>query len=200
MPSLWSQGSGIAKAARYLGWSPPWIAIWLSIIFFSGQYFLCRSNDIRRIQPIFYHQLRRGTALTKGVIGTYIFDRCRKMPGYRLCNGVTQATDNIVLFGSDGTTGLLYGFQNSGRIQRLDGVEIDHLNRHAFFLQDLSGFDGLPHQVPAGKDRYIRSFGQDLGLTDLGRQLIREDRPHGPAKTKINGSHIVGDGDGRCLR
>src|SRR5580658_3361558 len=171
----------------------------LDYLFFSSYDLLCGSYDIRGIQPVFDKQLCRCAAFAKCIVGANVFNGRRKMPGQRLCNRVAHSANHIVLFGGDSAAGLFDGSQDGLRIQRLDGMQVDELDRNAFFLEDLAGFDRFPDQVSAGKNSHIRSLGKDLGLPDLERQLVGEDGPYRPAETEVDGTLIIGDREGRRL-
>src|SRR5574343_579841 len=103
-----------------------------------------------------------------------------------------------MLFHRNRTFGFANGFQDGVCIQWLNGMNVHYFNADAFFFQDLTGFNGFPNHMTAGKDGYIGSFTEELCFSYFEWQVTGKNGPYGTTKTQVNRTLIISYSHGGC--
>ena len=94
-----------------------------------------------------------------------------------------------MLFGRYCASGLFYGFQDRFGIQRLDGVDVDHLSTNAFLAEHGFCYDSFPYQMACSENRYIAAINHFPSFTDLKFLICRRKyRPAWSSKAEVYGA------------
>src|SRR5690606_9282017 len=158
---------------------------------------LFRGGDDRvDVESVFLQQFKRLTAFAKAVVDGYHFEGSGIEPGKYLCHRATEASVHLVFFAGNTASGFLYGVEYGFGIERLDGVNVDHLSADPHFSKFFFRLDREPYHVAAGEQGHIFALDHGVGLANSKWTVfLCEDGPAWPPEPEVRGSDVIAQRD-----
>src|SRR5690606_32071176 len=173
---------------------------WLASL--SLQHFLDGFDNIIGTQSVFGQQLHGCSTLSKAVVHSYEFLRCRMEARQHLRYSVSKPTIRLMFFAGNDASGLLNGRQNRVNVKWLNSMYIDEFDTDPLSCKFGLGLYGIPNEMAARKYCDIRTLDHVVGLSDRERSVRRrEDRPARSSKTQVRRADVIAESQRRqtCL-
>ena len=167
---------------------------------FAGHHLEGGLHDVRGVKPVLGHQFGGFAAFAEVVVHGHHLDGGGEFAAQQLADTVAEAAVTEVLFRRDDATGLVHAAEDGFFVEGFDGMYVNNFCADTLLGEFVGGLEGVPYEVAGGDEGDIGAFVHHHGLADDERLVGGgEVRNGGASETEIDGSDVLGSGEGGLL-